>query len=143
MTQPFPSEPHQVDLEEYIAERTGMPRPPIARTAPEDVAAMYQPLKTVLMLAYQQAALGKGKERHASGKPFMRQPMMEICRSHGMGFATGQADKKSQEAIGMVARGEHDAAKFEILGAINYLAGAYLLIDEMRMQAQRDKMRDD
>lgn len=142
MTNPFPSEPQQVDLEEYIAEKAGMPRPAIVRTAQEDTAAMYQPLKNILMLAYQQAALGKGKERHAGGKPFLRQPMMEICRSHGIGFATGQADKKSQEAIGMLSRGDHDAARFELLGAINYLAGACLLIEEMKRELGSDKFPD-
>jgi hypothetical protein len=70
---------------------------------------------------------GKGAERHGGGKPFDRQPMMEISRM--LGGPSGcfyQAMKKTQEA----SRMEPEAAKREILGAINYLAGAYLLLDE-------------
>ncbi len=38
----------------------------------------YDCLRHVLALALQQANAGKGKERHANGKPFDRQPIMEI-----------------------------------------------------------------
>lgn len=86
----------------------------------------YAPLRRVLELALQQAATGKGRERHASGKPFSQQPMLEIGRMVGPGFCLGQAMKKTQEA----SRMDHDAAKRELLGAINYLAGAYLLLEE-------------
>jgi hypothetical protein len=70
--------------------------------------------------------VGKGAERHADGKPFDCQPMMEIGRMVGIGFTLGQAMKKAQEA----SRMDNDAAKRELLGAINYLAGAYLLLEE-------------
>jgi len=99
----------------------------------------YQPLRRVLDLALDQSANGKGKERHANDKPFDRQPMLEIGRmvGHpmleigrmvGHGFCLGQAIKKAQEA----SRMEPDAAQRELLGAINYLAGAYLLLEEMK-----------
>lgn len=87
----------------------------------------YAPLREVFDLALEQASSGKGAERHGNGKPFDRQPMMEISRM--LGGPSGcfyQAMKKTQEA----SRMEPEAAKREILGAINYLAGAYLLLDE-------------
>lgn len=88
----------------------------------------YQPLRRVLDLALEQASAGKGKERHATGNPFDKQPMMEIGRMVGHGFCLGQAIKKAQEA----SRMQPDAAQRELLGAINYLAGAYLLLEEIK-----------
>ena len=86
----------------------------------------YAPLYRVLMDAYDQAANGKGKERHANDKPFTEQPIMEIGRMVGMGFNLGQAMKKAQEA----SRMKPEAAKRELYGAINYIASAILLIEE-------------
>ena len=86
----------------------------------------YADLRRVLDMAYLQTAEGKGKERHATDKPFSEQPMLEISRMVGVGFCLGQAIKKAQEA----SRMPPDAAKREILGAINYLAGAYLVLEE-------------
>lgn len=86
----------------------------------------YHDLRRVLALAISQAADGKGKERHANGKPFSEQPLMEISRMVGSGYALGQAMKKAQESI----RLPPEMAKAELLGAINYLAAAYMLIEE-------------
>jgi hypothetical protein len=93
-------------------------------TEPDDG---YAALRYVLKMALEQASVGKGKERHATDKPFDRQPMLEIGRMVGPGFCLGQAIKKAQEA----SRMEPDAAQRELLGAINYLAGAYLLLEEI------------
>lgn len=90
----------------------------------------YASLKRVLRAAYEQAAFGKGRERHANDKPFDCQPIMEIGRMVGIGYQLGQAMKKAQEAGGMSRKERHDAAKAELLGAINYLAAAYLQIEE-------------
>ena len=90
----------------------------------------YDSLSKVLGAAYHQAAGGKGKERHARGKPFDKQPIMEISRMVGPGYATGQAMKKLQEAKSMMDRGQLAAAKAEALGAINYAAAFFLLIEE-------------
>lgn len=90
----------------------------------------YASLKRVLRAAYEHAAFGKGRERHANDKPFDCQPIMEIGRMVGIGYQLGQAMKKAQEAGGMSRKGRHDAAKAELLGAINYLASAYLQIEE-------------
>lgn len=92
----------------------------------------YDALAGVLQDAYDQAATGKGRHRHANGKPFDRQPIMEIGRMVGIGYPAGQAQKKAQEAAGMFRRGEGDAAVAELLGAINYLAAAVMLIRETK-----------
>ena len=96
----------------------------------------YIALETALRAAYAQASDGKGRERHANGKPFDQQPIMEIGRMVGAGYQIGQAMKKGQEAMGMAARGQHDRARAELLGAINYMAAAWLLLGEA-LQAER------
>lgn len=92
-----------------------------------DVADGYQPLFEVLRGALNQAQAGKGKERHANGKPFLQQPIMEIGRMVGPGYNIGQAMKKGQEAMRLPTT-ERKVA--ELLGAINYLASAVLLLQE-------------
>ena len=94
--------------------------------------AGYEDLAEVLTAALMQAATGKGSERHGNGLTFSEQPMAEITRAHGLGFPLGQAEKKGREAAGMVARGQFDAARRELLGAINYVAGAVLAINAMQ-----------
>jgi len=87
---------------------------------------MYASLEQVLNRAYAQAALGKGKERHACDRPFEEQPMQTI--SQLLGSHTGllyQAMKKIQESQRM----DKDAAVRELLGAINYIAGAVIFIE--------------
>lgn len=95
---------------------------------PEDDDNAYEPLERVLQLALDQAANGKGANRHGQGRPFDRQPMMEISRMLGCSpvGCMYQAIKKTQEA----SRMDSYAAKRELLGAINYLAGAYLMLEE-------------
>lgn len=89
----------------------------------------YETLAAVLACALDQAAEGKGKERHAqSDTPFHKQPMCEIARMVGVGYQTGQAMKKTQEAMRLPA-GKDEA---ELLGAINYLAGAVIILREER-----------
>lgn len=92
-------------------------------------AAGYESLAGVLLSAFQQASAGKGVERHASnGEAFELQPMQRIARDHGIGFITGQARKKLEEAVRMYQRGNVPAAEREFLGAINYLAGAIIFM---------------
>lgn len=90
----------------------------------------YEPLARVLSEAYDQSSRGKGKERHANARPFLRQPIMEIGRMVGTGYQIGQVMKKVQEAKGMADRGNYQAAKAELLGAIVYSAAAFMLLDE-------------
>lgn len=103
-------------------------------TSPQDdqsePVAGYESLAAVLNEALDQASHGKGKERHANGRDFLDQPIMEIGRMVGVGYQTGQAMKKTQEAVGMLNRDQKDRAIAELLGAINYLAAAVILIRE-------------
>lgn len=83
----------------------------------------YESLAAVLQRAYDQAASGKGAERHADKRPFTEQPMQSI--SGLLGNDTGllyQAMKKIQESQRM----DKDAAIRELLGAINYIAGSII-----------------
>lgn len=90
----------------------------------------YAILAAILHDAHDQAATGKGRERHANGRPFERQPILEIGRMTGPGGPIFQSIKKQQEALGMFARGETEAAIRELLGAINYTASAVLVMRE-------------
>lgn len=86
----------------------------------------YESLASVLLRAYNQAAHGKGAERHACDRPFTEQPMQSI--SGLLGSHTGllyQAMKKVQES----ERLDVDAQIRELLGAINYIAGAVIFIE--------------
>jgi hypothetical protein len=87
----------------------------------------YAGLKAVLDMAYDQAAKGKGAQRHGRGQAFEDQPMQTISQllgsTHGMAF---QAIKKVQEAQRM----DRDAAVRELLGAINYIAGMVIYLHE-------------
>lgn len=92
----------------------------------------YETLAKILHRAYTQAATGKGAERHANEQPFSEQPMQSIADKHGVGFLLGQADKKMTEAHNMMRRGETDKAVHELLGAINYVAGAILFVEKAK-----------
>ena len=95
----------------------------------------YTSLASVFQRAYDQAAKHKGAERHANDKPFHEQPMQTVANHHGIGFILGQASKKSIEAQGMLERGDPDKAIHELLGAINYLAGAIINTEMKQLQA--------
>jgi hypothetical protein len=86
----------------------------------------YASLRAVLSRAYAQAAKGKGAERHAQDLPFDEQPMQVI--SHLLGTHQGllyQAIKKTQESTRLPT----DRAVAELLGAVNYLAGAVIYLE--------------
>lgn len=99
----------------------------------------YIKLRNVLDRAYEQSAYGKGKARHANDRPFDRQPILEIGRMVGPGFALGQVMKKAQEAGGMAGRSSFEAAQAELLGVIVYAAAAHILLDELKAQAGTEK----
>lgn len=81
----------------------------------------YETLWFVLVEAFEQAANGKGRERHARGNPFDKQHMQTISQlldtDRGMAF---QAIKKLTEGLDMQDKA---ARERELLGAINYIAG--------------------
>lgn len=85
----------------------------------------YEMLGDVLSRAFDQAASGKGAERHAQGELFENQPMQVIADMVGIGFPLGQAIKKMQES----QRLPHEAAIRELLGSIVYIAGAIIKLE--------------
>lgn len=91
---------------------------------------MSKRLQYVLDAAFIQATEGKGKARHANGKPFERQPMQDIINRQGLGFPLGQCDKKVLEARRWVELSQRDKAVDELLGAIVYIAGAVIWIED-------------
>lgn len=88
----------------------------------------YESLSLVLGRALWQASNGKGAERHAQALPFDQQPMQQVCDLLSVDFALGQAVKKAQEA----RRLPLERAVAELLGAINYLAGAVIHMERSR-----------
>jgi len=88
----------------------------------------YYDLAKVFYSAFLQASAGKGLERHAysDSEPYSSQVLCEMDKRLG-GNAIGpryQAVKKIYES----ARMEPDKAIREILGAINYLAAAVIIL---------------
>ena len=87
----------------------------------------YEALMGVLRRAYAQASTGKGRERHAAeNEPFSEQVICEVTRRLGTGYPLGQAVKKIYESQRLGGpRGVH-----ELLGAINYIAAAVIVMEE-------------
>jgi len=88
----------------------------------------YAPLAAVLGEALDQAAKGKGKQRHANGRPFLEQPIMTGGRECGPGGPAFQARKKILEALNCP---DDDRAIEDLLGAINYIAAMIILRREI------------
>lgn len=87
----------------------------------------YESLVQVYQDAVIQASKGKGRERHASeGEAYEDQIICEVARRVGLGYPLGQAVKKIYESqrIG----GERGVA--ELLGALNYVAAAVIVMRE-------------
>lgn len=81
----------------------------------------YESLADVLLAAYEQAAVGKGAERHANDLPFHEQPMQQ--ESDALGTDAGlhfQVRKKLREGSQFK---ELERWEREALGAINYIVG--------------------
>jgi|GEM_PF-1299642 len=97
----------------------------------------YESLRDVLEAAYDQAARGKGKERHAQDLPFHEQRMQSISRligsERGMAY---QVCKKVTEGMDLSTP---EARRRELLGAINYIAGILIYWD----QAEQGDSNDD
>lgn len=93
----------------------------------------YEHLAAVLDEALAQAQSGKGKERHANGRPFVEQRIVQLNEQNGSNHgAIFQACKKAQEST----RLDPAHARAELLGAINYLAAAVLVIDRRDPEAR-------
>ncbi len=91
------------------------------------IARGYAALANVLDQALAQAQSGKGLERHAGGgEAFEDQQIVQLGEWMGStAFAIGQACKKSIESTRLAP----DRAIAELLGAINYLAAAVVMLD--------------
>ena len=88
----------------------------------------YESLHRVLHEAMNQAAVGKGAERHACDESFEDQQICEIDKrleQSPCGFTLGQAVKKIYETT----RLPREMAIVELNGAINYLAAAILHLE--------------
>lgn len=87
----------------------------------------YECLFAVFRDAHNQAAYGKGEERHANNRPFHEQRMQTISRGldSPLGLAY-QVVKKVEEGLQME---DPDARRRELLGALNYLAGVVIFLD--------------
>ena len=83
------------------------------------------PLKEILDDCLSQVTNGKGDERHGQGKGFLDQPWKSLADVHGVGFLTGQAAKKLEEAQGF-DREDIDKWDREMYGVIVYAAMAIL-----------------
>ncbi len=88
----------------------------------------YNSLYKVLLSAYNQAANGKGKERHQlnDDEPFENQKICEIARRLSVDYNLGQAVKKIYESKRLTDG--RDIA--ELYGAINYIAAAIIVKQE-------------
>lgn len=87
----------------------------------------YYHLRTILDEALTRASEGKGKDRHANGKPFGEQPIVALNLS--LGSQDGplfQIQKKCAEASRFYASGERERAENELLDCIVYAAGAVI-----------------
>ncbi|QIW87533.1 hypothetical protein Ab1vBOLIVR4_gp16c [Agrobacterium phage OLIVR4] len=90
----------------------------------------YELLSNILQDAFEQASTGKGKERHGRGLPWHEQAIFTLGRQYGPGGTGFQAAKKIGEAMGMIERGDYEAAEREILGTIVYAAATVALVRE-------------
>lgn len=113
-----------------------------ASTASVDAAGVaapggfYSALRRTLLRAYVHAAEGKGAERHATpGVQFEDQPICEIgCNLGSNHFEIGQAVKKALESVRLAP----PAAAAELLGAINYLAAAVIVLEKLQDNEEGD-----
>jgi hypothetical protein len=107
-----------------------------AQPARLPVAAGYELLADVLDAALAQAQSGKGKERHAGeGEAFHEQQIVQLCE--WMGSTQGDVFQAAKKAIEST-RLPPERAKAELLGAINYLAAAVIVLD--RQEERRRPM---
>mgnify|MGYP005965246437 CR=1 FL=1 len=88
----------------------------------------YLPLLRTFLGALEQAAYGKGRERHANDLPFVEQPILAVARmlNSDAGLAQ-QVIKKTNEARGLPTK--HARIK-ELRGTLVY-AAAMILFEEM------------
>lgn len=112
--------------EERLDKVKVVPKPEVQVKYEAKWAIEQHPLMGVYQAAIAQANHGKGEERHGKGTPFLQQPWVDLAKTHGVGFLTGQADKKLREASTNIDVASNDWWEKEMLGALNYIAMAIL-----------------
>ena len=81
------------------------------------------PLELAFRLAVEQATKGKGERHGGDSVPFYDQQWTTLADCHGVGFLTGQAAKKLNEAA---QKTDEEAWEREVLGALVYAGMAIL-----------------
>jgi nucleoside 2-deoxyribosyltransferase len=90
----------------------------------------HHPLYEIYEEAVAQACVGKGNDRHGMGKSFYDQKWAKLADIHGVGFLSGQAQKKLEEAFDAYRQGNCDMVWFEkeLMGSLNYVAMSLLYL---------------
>lgn len=99
-------------------------------------ASGYEMLVAVFRDAHDQAAYGKGKERHANSEPFHEQRMQKI--STLLGSVDGMAYQTVKKLTEGLELTDPKARRAELLGAINYLAGIVIYLDRLDAEVIHD-----
>ena len=130
------SSPLEVGTLIHEAIQAGLAGDPVERALRS--APGYEQLVEVFAAAHDQAAYGKGKERHANGLPFHEQRMQSI--SDLVGSPDGmlyQLVKKTTEGLQF---DNPEKREHELLGAINYLAGIVIWLRRHEITAQQERV---
>ena len=88
-----------------------------------EVTDKKHPLELAFKLAVEQATKGKGERHGGDSVPFYDQQWTTLADCHGVGFLTGQAAKKLNEAA---QKNDDEAWEREVLGALVYAGMAIL-----------------
>ena len=70
-------------LKEFLSKIDGDPSVVVHRAVIDDAPSDRHPLQAVFDRCIEQAASGKGEERHGHGREFYEQPWVELARTHG------------------------------------------------------------
>lgn len=85
------------------------------------------PLAAIYADVVQQVMYGKGQRHGGAVVPFLEQSWLAVANIHGIGFLTGQAQKKMNEAIDSNHLLTNYAAwEREMLGAMAYMGMAVI-----------------
>lgn len=116
----------------HFIEEYAMPGRCHAEKECADLNSRYATLIATFNLALEQASKGKGHQRHDDGSNFESQLICDITRrlsGSPVAFSLGQAVKKIYETVNLSAP---DKQIHELLGALNYLAAAIIVLQEGR-----------
>lgn len=135
-SRPVPQSPLEVGNLIHEAIQAGLAGDPVERALRS--APGYEQLVEVFTAAHDQAAYGKGKERHANDLPFHEQRMQTI--SDLVGSPDGmvyQVTKKMTEGLQF---DNPEKREHELLGAIVYLAGIVIWLRRHETIADQERV---